>query len=277
MYRGIIDALDQNMNSIKRSMGDYVILSGSNIICTIDFQELLKKHIESQSDITAVYTKTLNGSQIIPSGVAVLDLDNSERLTGLTINQDDINPRDANWSLGIFVMKKSLLESLVADACSFERYNFYIDIIQRLSNNLKIMGYEYKGHILDISSVENYMKANMSLLSGEFRNKVFSEPIYTKIKDSVPALYCPGCTVSNSIISDGCIIEGTVINSVLSRGVKVGKGSMVKNCIVMQDTEIMRDTFLDNVILDKDIIVRDNRHLSGHEAYPVVIEKLSIL
>ncbi|MEG1584245.1 MAG: glucose-1-phosphate adenylyltransferase subunit GlgD, partial [Anaerovorax sp.] len=119
--------------------------------------------------------------------------------------------------------------------------------------------------------------ANMSLLNKEVRDKTFVQPIYTKIKDSVPSRYVKGCDVRNSIISDGCIIEGLVENSIISRGVRIGQGSEIKNSVIMQDTEIMKNVKLDHVILDKDVIVRDNRQLSGHGPYPVVIEKTSIV
>ena len=108
-------------------------------------------------------------------------------------------------------------------------------------------------------------------------DKFFEKPIYTKIKDSVPVQYCDGCKVKNSIIADGCKIEGTVENSIISRGVRIGKGTVVKNSIVMQNTEIMENVVMDHVILDKDVIVRENRQLIGHETYPVLVEKLSIV
>ena len=130
---------------------------------------------------------------------------------------------------------------------------------------------------LEISTVSGYMKENMKLLNEEVRKQIFEKPVYTKVKDSVPAQYCNGSQVSNSIISDGCRIEGTVINSILSRGVIIGKGAVVRNSIILQNTEIMRNVTLNNVILDKDVIVRENRQLVGHETYPVVIEKKSII
>lgn len=277
LYRGTIEALYKNMHAIKRAMADYVILSGSSIICSVDYQDVLKRHIETNADITALYTRSLNGSKKIPPNVSIYSFDDRERLNGITLNKDEINDQDLPWSIGTFVMRKSLLESLVADAMSYGRYDFYQDILYRLMGSLNIVGYEYRKHLFEISTVTGYMKANLSLLSTDVRNKVFEKPVYTKVKDSVPALYCSGCSVSNSIISDGCKIEGTVINSVISRGVKVGKDSVVKNSIIMQNTEIMNNVMLDHVILDKDVIVRDNRRLSGHETYPVVIEKLSIV
>ena len=83
--------------------------------------------------------------------------------------------------------------------------------------------------------------------------------------------------MKNSIVADGCKIEGTVENSIISRGVRIGKGAVIKNSIIMQNTEVMANVVLDHVILDKDVIVRENRQLVGHETYPVVVEKLSIV
>lgn len=276
-YRGTIEAIANNMHSIRRSMADYVILSGSSILYSIDFNDLVETHINSNADITAVYTKDLNGHPTVPMGVTIFSFNEQNRLFDMAINMDDIRLQDVAWSMEVFVIKKSLLEALVADAMSYGKYDFFEDILHRLANTLKIQGYEYKGHLLEVSSVAGYMKANMNFLSPDFREKAFHRPIYTKSKDSVPTRYYEGCLVRNSIVSDGCRIEGTIENSIISRGVRIGKGAVVKNSIIMQNTEIMKDVALDHVILDKDVIVRENRKLSGHVTYPVVVAKASII
>ncbi|MDD2190174.1 MAG: glucose-1-phosphate adenylyltransferase subunit GlgD [Eubacteriales bacterium] len=275
-YKGTIDALYKSMHSIKRSMAEYVIIAGSNFICSIDYEEVLKSHIERNADITLIYTYPREG-EILPHGAAMIRMDESERVYELNYNKKDSISQDMPVCMSMFVLRKSLLESLVADSIAFGRYDFYRDIIQRLCGNLNILGYEHKNIYFEVSNVTDYMKENMKLLDEQTSKKVFEKPVYTKIKDSVPAYYCAGSQVSNSIISDGCKIEGTVINSVLSRGVIVGKGSVVKNSIIMQDTEILNNVTLNNVILDKEVIVRENRQLVGHETYPVVIEKKSII
>jgi glucose-1-phosphate adenylyltransferase len=275
-YLGTIDALHKSMHSIKRSRADYVILTGSNFIFSINYDEVLKSHIERNADITAVYTVPGEGVAI-PSDAAILHMNEWGKAYDLTYSKEDAPLQGAPMSLDIFVIRKSLLESLVADAIAFGRYDFYHDIIQRLSGNLNILGFENKKIYLEISTVSGYMKENMKLLDEEVRKQIFEKPVYTKVKDSVPAQYLTGSQVSNSIISDGCRIEGTVINSILSRGVVIGKGTVVRNSIIMQNTEIMRNVTLNNVILDKDVIVRENRQLVGHETYPVVIEKKSII
>lgn len=275
-FLGTIDALSKNMHSIKRSMAEYVILSGSSFVCSISYEEVLKSHIERNADITAIYTYPKAGESP-PAGIAMLRMDDKERVQEVSYSKDENNMENTPMSLGIFILRKSLLESLVADAIAYGRYDFYRDIIQRLCGSLQILGYAHEKIYFEISNVSGYMKENMKLLSEDVRKQIFEKPVYTKIKDSVPVQYFPDSQVSNSIISDGCRIEGTVINSILSRGVIIGKGAVVKNSIIMQNTEIMKNVTLDYVILDKDVIVRENRKLVGHETYPVVIEKKSII
>ncbi len=277
MYRGDVEALATNMHSIRRSMAEYVVISGSGTLYSMDFNHVIQSHIDRHADITVVYTRSMNGSKIVPSGVVVFQMDEHERIYDLKYNTDDTSPQEVAWGIGVIIIKKSLLESLVADAMSYQEYDFYEGILKRLAGTLNILGYEYKGYLMEISSVTDYMKANLKLLEKDMRDKFFEHPIYTKIKDSVPVMYCEGCQVVNSILADGCRIEGTVENSIISRGVRIGRGAVVKNSIVMQNTEIMQNVVLDHVILDKDVIVRENRQLVGHETYPVVVEKLSIV
>ena len=277
MYRGDVEALARNMHSIRRSMAEYVVLSGSGTLYSMNYKDVVEKHIADKADITAVYTRSMNGSKIVPPGVVILDMDETGKITDLKYNTNGTEEQDAAWCIGAIVIKKSLLESLVADAMSYQEYDFYEGIMKRLAGTLNIRGYEYTGYVMEISSVTDYMNANMALLDPEMADKFFENPIYTKIKDSVPVQYCDGCKVKNSIIADGCKIEGTVENSIISRGVRIGKGTVVKNSIVMQNTEIMQNVVLDHVILDKDVIVRENRQLIGHETYPVLVEKLSIV
>lgn len=277
LYRGTVEALAANMHSFRRSMAEYVIISGTSILYSMDMNALLRSHIERNADITVVYTQQLNGHPTVPLGVAVYQMDERERLQDLSINTDDIKPQKVPWSTGVFVMRKSLLEALVADAMAYGRFDFYTDILQRLAPNLNILGYEYKGYLLEITSVAGYMQANMNFLKPDFRQQVFAEPVYTKVKDSVPTQYVAGCQVQNSMIADGCWIEGTVENSIISRSVKIGKGAVVRNSVVLQGTEIMPYVGLNHVILDKDVIVREHGQLSGHETYPVVVAKGNII
>jgi glucose-1-phosphate adenylyltransferase len=247
------------------------------VCCQLDYQELLFEHIKSGADITAVYADRLGGTKRVPLKIPVVHFDENMRLTGLHENDDDISEQDEKWSVGIFVVKKSLLEALVLDCVARGGHSLYSDILDHLSGSLYIRGYYYGKQLFEISDVPGYMNANMKFLKKEFADIAFEKPIYTKVKDSVPTLYCAGSSVKNSMVSDGCKIQGVVENSIISRGVKIGRGAVVKNCIVMQSTEIMSDVELQYAIIDKDVIVRENQKLIGHEKYPVVVEKRSIV
>ena len=114
----------------------------------------------------------------------------------------------------------------------------------------------------------------MEFLSREVRSEIFgAHDIYTKVRDSAPSKYQSGATVKDSLISDGCAIEGTVENSILFRGVKIGRGSVVRNSILMQDTIVESGVWLDGVIADKGVLIRDRRHLAGCEKLPYFIGK----
>jgi len=291
IYNSRVEALAYNMNSIKSSRAEYIIMTDCSTIYNIDYEELLRFHIERHADITAVYTNKILDPSLMAYDMPLLTLNESCRIEDFRLSSDEKSRRTDDFKsstddgaainrssgLGVFVIRKSLLESLIADAMAYGRFDFYKDILQRLCGSLNIQGYEYTKFFMGIDSISSYMRANLKLLDTEIRNKVFENVVYTKVKDSVPAEYVSGCVIRNSIISDGCRIEGTIENCVLSRGVKIAKGSIVRNSVIMQNTTIMEDVNLNYVILDKDVIVRENRKLSGHETFPVVIEKGTIV
>lgn len=277
VYKGTLDAIYRNIGSIKLSNADHVLLIGSSIVCNIDYRELIKEHIESGADITAMYTNSMNGGKTVPRGVAIIKMNKTGRIEGMTINEDDAKLQDVSWCLDIFVIKKALLETLVADAVSVGLTDFYQDIIKRLSGTLKIHGLEIKSQFFEISNVRGYMQANMNFLKKGYRERAFDKPVFTKVKDSFPTLYKDGCYVRNSLIADGCKIEGHVENSIISRGVRVERSAVVKNSIIMQNTDIQSGARVEYVISDKDVIVREGREVIGHEKYPLLLAKKSIV
>jgi glucose-1-phosphate adenylyltransferase len=115
----------------------------------------------------------------------------------------------------------------------------------------------------------------MEILDPKMRKGLFRDelPVYTKVRDEMPAYYGDNATEVNSLVADGCQIEGKVENSVLFRGVKIAPNAHVKNCIIMQDGQVQEGAYIENCILDKEAIIRQNARLIGPEAYPIVIGK----
>ena len=193
-----------------------------------------------------------------------------------------INPAikgTCNHGMSILVMKREKLISMIQDCVSRNMFSFKQDFLQRNIKQYKIYGYEFKGTVQTICSMKSYFASNMLLMDPKVRAELFNpnRPIYTKVRDDMPARYGLGSSVSNSIIADGCVIEGTVEDCVLFRGVKVGKGAKLQNCVIMQDTVIGENCCLSNVVVDKDVHIQDERSLSGSPDYQVYISKGSVV
>ena len=272
VYKDKLEALLGTMKYLKRSDEEYVLLSDSNIICNIDYKEILDKHIESGADITVVVKKESikDRSDIKPLCVKT---DETQRIIDVLVNFDI--PGTVKSGLGMYVLKRELLLSLLREAASYNLLNFDRDIIQSKYKHMKIVAREFFGQTFRIDSVKKYFEANMALLDKKVRQELFREHgnIYTKIRDESPAMYKKGAKVKNSFIADGCKISGTVENCVLFRGVTVGKGAKIKNSVLMQNTSVGENVELDYVICDKDVTIKDGRIMMGAPRHQMVITK----
>lgn len=272
MYRGRLEALYGVWDFIKTSDADYVVMSDCDVVANIDYAKVVDSHIESGADITAVYaTDVVSTAQA--QNATVFSVNDDGRVVDVLINPQISGA--CNISLNMFVLSKEFLKSIVLESASRSLYSFEQSILQARTHEYKIMAYRFDGYFSKITSMETFYKANMALLDLENRGKLFLEnkPIYTKIRDNPPTKFAIGSSVKNSLIGDGCIIEGTVENSVLFRGVKVGKGAVVKNCILMQDTVIGTKCDINYVITDKIVKISDGRLLTGSQNYPLFLGK----
>ena len=131
------------------------------------------------------------------------------------------------------------------------------------------------GYVAVIDSMQSYFDANMDLLNINKRKELFyqNSPIFTKLRDDMPARYGFDSSVKNSLVADGCVIEGEVENCIIFRGVKIGKGAVVRNSILMQSTVIEENASLDYVVADKNVVFKQGRTLVGCRSFPMVIGK----
>lgn len=272
VYTGLLDALKSNSTFLRLSTQEYIVLTNSHTIYNIDFTDALRAHVESGCDLTMIYGRT-NKSVGAEHETFLITQDN--RITGMEIGTSA--PTSDCVSLKIYITRRELLRQMIEQGSANGMHSFERDIIQRNINNgsLSVNGYEYKGLARQIDSIQSYFNFNMELLNPEVRSQLFpaERPVYTKVRDDLPARYIDESLCSNSLIANGCVIEGTVINSVLFRGVKVAKGAVVKNSIVMQDAQIQEGAEIDHCILDKQSVIRRNGRLIAPAAYPIVIAK----
>lgn len=272
LYRGRIEALYGAMSFIKHSRAKYVILSDCDVVTNIDYKPIVAAHIESGADITAVAHTGVYSSDDIKTST-VFNVDADKNVTSVLINHDISGT--CTTSLNVFVMSMDFLIETVNDAMARGNVSFERNILQEKCRELKIKIYEYDNYFSKLNSPESYFKSNMALLEPENARKLFvpKRSIYTKVSDNAPVKYDLDSKVSNSLIADGCIIEGEVENSVLFRGVKVGKGAKVKNCILMQGTVVGDNAELNYLITDKNVSICENHILTSSPQYPMYVGK----
>lgn len=272
LYRGRIEALYGAMSFIKHSRAKYVVLSDCDVVTNIDYKPIVAAHIESGADITAVAHTGVYSSDDIKTST-VFNVYADKNVTSVLINPDISGT--CTTSLNVFVMSMDFLIETVNDAMARGNVSFERNILQEKCRELKIKIYEYDNYFSKLNSPESYFKSNMALLEPENARKLFvpKRSIYTKVSDNAPVKYDLDSKVSNSLIADGCIIEGEVENSVLFRGVKVGKGAKVKNCILMQGTVVGDNAELNYLITDKNVSICENHILTSSPQYPMYVGK----
>ncbi len=268
-YNSRLEALKGITGFLNRRKEDYVVISDTDGVFRVDIADIIRYHEEKHSDITMVY----HNEEVAESSYYItLGTDETGRVNDLQINPNVQGK--TNLYVNIMVINREFLLNIIRDAIAHGHSSFGRDILSKSLNTMRIFGYKFDGYYAGVKSLQSYYTHSMELLDKNVRDELFgARDIYTKVRDSAPSKYIDGAKVSNSLISDGCIIEGTVENCILFRGVKVGKGATIKNCILMQDCVIGSSVELDCVIADKNVVVRDNRHLAGCETLPYFISK----
>ncbi len=259
---------------LEKSIEEYVVLSDCDFVADIDIEAMAESHIRKGAQVTVAYA---HGQKPRPGGERmVLTMAGDGRITEILL---DPEVSECDYAVNVIIINRELLLGLVKDAMSRNYTSLGRDVFQRNLAQLKIFGWKYDGYIRVIDSMKNYLSFNLELTDKSVRKALFDKnrPIFTKVADECPAKYGIDCTVKNSLIADGCIIEGQVENCVLFRGVRIGKGARLKNCVVMQGSQIGENAELSYVVMDKDGIISPSRLLAGFESYPAFIEKGSIV
>lgn len=276
LYSTRLDALKSINGFVSKVKDEVLVLMDCDSVNVVDFDDVLKQHQETKADITVIYQEC-QVPDVLENHMSV-EVNDNNRIVKATLKSDV--GTTSKVGINIWVINRRLLESLLDEAISLGMDNFEKDVILRNINGLNIYGYEYKGIYLPITSMEDYFKNNMKLLDKNVRDAVFEQPnhrIYTKVRDSAPTRFGKNVKVVNSFVADGCEIEGTVINSILFRGVKVGKDTVVKDSILMQDTIVGSNVSLNCVITDKNVVICDRNNLSGCEKKPYYLSKYTMI
>lgn len=269
-YRGTADALAQNIDFLKRSHEPYVIIAGGDCVYKLDYNKILDYHIEKKADITIV-CKDMPADEDI-SRFGVIRMNEDSRI--IEFEEKPMVAQSNTISTGIYILRRRQLIEMLEKSIEERRFDFVTDILIRYKNLKRIYGYKLKSYWSNIASVESYYQTNMDFLNPEIRSYFFrQEPrIYSKVDDLAPAKYNVGASVHNSLVASGCIINGTVENSVLFKQVFVGKNCVIKNSIILNDVYIGDNTHIENCIVESRDTIRANTYLCGEEKVKIVCE-----
>lgn len=266
-----------NLDYLERSRQKQVVISGSNLVLNLDLARAVKTHLEKKAQITVVYKEGYFPGEGEVSNYLCLRTGKDGRIK--EFDADCFPGMNKKVSLGIYIMEKSLLLDLIADCHKENEWDLIKCGLMPNTAKIKMYGYSHPGYAAIINSLEGYFRHQRELLEPEVWRDLFNKerPILTRYKDGPPTMYCKGSEVKNSLLANSCVIEGKVENSILFRGVRIHKGAVVKNSILMQDTDVGEEAFLERVILDKHVYVSRGAMLTGNEETQLVIGKRSVI
>lgn len=277
-YRGKLESLYAAMSFLECGQEDeHVIMIDSAVLSNIDLNDVLNAHIASGKPLTMV-TKTG-----IANGVKQLDLavklDDQGGITDMAV--DYVAPADYAASMDIFVLSKKWLIQQVREHIAHAMYHMDRDLVLGLfhANPENVNVYPFQGLALFNESVEEYYQNSLALNRKSVRDDLFNgnHPIFTKVRDRVPAYYGDSCNINTCTVTDGCVLEGTATNSVLFRQVTLEADAEIEDCVIMNDCVIGAGSQLKCVILDKDILVRPGSRLIGTPTNPIMIKRGDIV
>lgn len=248
-----------------------IYLTNQTVLAKVNLTEARNYFKETDADITFVYKRQKSGDIYLKSESLILDKDSNFVNIGLNLGTEEI----FNLYLGKLFIKKSVFLKIIKEAMETNEENYFRAALLKNKEKYKINSFEFKGHIEDIKDTESFYRANMNLLDRKIFNHIFFEngAVYTKPKDEPSSLYTNDSLVENSLIANGCVIEGRVQNSIIFRGVEVEEGAIVRDSIVMQKSKIKKDAVVVNSILDKYSVVGENVNIIGTKSNPYLVGK----
>ncbi len=271
-YRGTADALYQNLDFLKNSHEPYAVIASGDGIYKLDYGKVLEYHIRKRADITVVCKEMPATEDVGRYGQVHTDADG--RITDF--EEKPMVEASNNISCGIYIIRRRLLVELIERAAEEDRFDFVKDILIRYKNLKRIYAYQIDTYWSNISSVDAYYRTNMDFLKRDVRDYFFrqGENVYSKADDLPPAKYNPGANVKNSMIAPGCIVNGTVENSVIFKESYIGNNCVIRNSIILNDVYIGDNTVIENCIVESNGTIRANSsYIANPDEYRIIIEK----
>ncbi len=276
IYSSHMEALRSISDSYIRNMReDYVVLSDCDFICNIDLSAVIREHDSTGADVTFVTVATEEEfTSATPKTMVAADADGRITKVEMCTRYNEVCPE---ISTNIFVFKTQYLRQILEEAEREDYKSLTQDFLIRKAGTDHYRVYRYDGYFAMVSNFRDYFACSIALAEDPVKRRsllgIESRPVYTKVHNSPPTVYKDTACVKSSLIADGCVIEGTVENSIIFRDVKIKKGAVVKDSVLFFGTEVGEGTTLNCVVADKHTTVSDGLTLSGHKTIPFYIAK----
>lgn len=259
-YKGTADAVRQNLESIEEEDFDYILVLSGDHVYKMDYRPMLEIHKTKRADVTLAVTP-IPEEELYRFGTVVINK------KGRVIKfQEKIKKPQSNFaSMGVYIFKKDMLRKWLETSAEED---FGSDIFPKMTEKGRIYTYIYDGYWRDIGTVASYWQANMDMISmpQSFLYDV-NWPIYTKELETPPSRISDRANVVDCLLGTGCIIEGHVEHTILSPRVHIARGAVVRNSVIMSDTNIGRDSVVDRAILDEGVVVGEGCHIGYGSDY----------
>ncbi len=272
-YNTDIKAYADNLDIIERASNTHIVIAPGYMVYTQDFSALLKAHEESGADVTMLYHAVDNAKEAFQNCYCV-NLNKQKGVLSMEMNSGSKKNRDI--FMDTYVMRKEVFIDLIKEAQKVSSMYTLRKIVNEKCGELDIRGVAHKGYFAPITDFQSYYDANMSLVDLKVAKDLFRDewPIYTRTNDSCPTQYFDTSDVKASFIANGCLVEGTVENSIIGRDCVVKPGAVVKNSIVLSDTIIGNDVHIENVVVDKFAKVTRMKEIIADPKKPGYIKRL---
>ena len=279
-YRGTADAVYKNLDFVRYHNPDEILILSGDHIYSMDYQEIISYHHEKEADLTVAFIKVPR-EKAKRFGVAAIDNEDGERGGRITAYWEKPQHPEADWaSLTVLVFEPEVLYQALEENQESDSFEFGNDIIPLLlATGKRVYGYKYKGYWGYTRTVEEYWQSNMDLLGEDPPIDMEAWGLRTNldhrgIRDVQPALIGEEATIENSLVYNGCVVEGTVINSILFPGVTVGKGAVIENSVLFFNNKIGAGCRFNKVITDVNSTFGDNVSIgaeAGASGGPVTV------
>ena len=253
-YMGTADAVRKNIEFVKRYASKYVLILSGDHVYKMDYSKMIEAHKVHGAELT-IATKVIPIEEA--SRFGILETDENYKVEKFVEKPKE--PKSNLASMGIYVFSTDALIKQIESYPDIEDLDFGRDIIPNMIKDEKVYAYPFKDYWMDVGTYDSYVETNLEFCHDAPLDLYdTSWKIYTKSEDLPPAKIGSNARLKTSLISNGCQIEGEVIESVLSPGVKVGAGSSVRNSIIFNDVVIGENCKIENTIIDKETIIGNN-------------------